>query len=166
MSQVQWALDQMQFVRGYTQKLLDTIPTEDWFRQPAGFCTHIAWQVGHLAIAQYRLALQRTRGIHPGDKNLLPANYLTLFGKDTVPVSDSGLYPTPTEILEVFHRVHSQVMSEMRNFPESEWELPPYAPHALVNTRGGCLLMASQHEMLHAGQIGMLRRLYGMPPAW
>jgi len=37
----------------------------------------------------------------------------------------------------------------------------PYAVHA--NKLGG-LIFCSHHEMLHAGQIGLLRRLLGKQP--
>jgi hypothetical protein len=37
-------------------------------------------------------------------------------------------------------------------------------PHAAFATRYGALLFAGDHEMIHAGQIGMLRRLMGKEP--
>ena len=37
----------------------------------------------------------------------------------------------------------------------------PYAVHA---NKLGCLLFCSHHEMLHAGQLGLLRRLLGKEP--
>ena len=60
--QVQFALDQIVFARGYTVKLLDATPTADWFRMPPGGVSHIGWQVGHLAMGQYRWLLERVRG--------------------------------------------------------------------------------------------------------
>jgi hypothetical protein len=65
MSRLQLAIEQIAFARNYTIRLLDQTEAADWFRQPPGGITHIAWQVGHLAIAQYRLALERIRGPQP-----------------------------------------------------------------------------------------------------
>ena len=59
MSQLQHAIDQIVYARDYTVTLLDQTPTSEWFRMPPGGVSHIGWQVGHLAIAQYRLALWR-----------------------------------------------------------------------------------------------------------
>jgi hypothetical protein len=37
-------------------------------------------------------------------------------------------------------------------------------PYAAFATKFGGLLFCSHHEMLHAGQIGLLRRLIGKAP--
>ena len=61
------AQKQIQFARDYTIQLLDAIDTSRWFETPAGAPTHIAWQVGHLAMAEYGLVLFRQRGRQPVD---------------------------------------------------------------------------------------------------
>ncbi len=42
-------------------------------------CLCIAWQVGHLAMAEYRLALERIRGPQPQDAGLISEEFLRLF---------------------------------------------------------------------------------------
>ena len=41
---------------------------------------------------------------------------------------------------------------------------PVEAPFAVEATRLGSLLFCSHHEMLHAGQLGLIRRLLGKQP--
>ncbi len=53
--------------RDYTNHLLAATPTSDWFRMPQEPVSHIAWQVGHLAFAQYRLAARSVAASGPGD---------------------------------------------------------------------------------------------------
>ena len=48
--------------RMYTKDMLSHIDPSDWFRQPNEGVTHVACQVGHLAVAPYRLELKRVRG--------------------------------------------------------------------------------------------------------
>jgi uncharacterized damage-inducible protein DinB len=36
----------------------------------------------------------------------------------------------------------------------------------LAQTKRASLLWCAQHELVHAGQIGLLRRLLGYPPLW
>jgi hypothetical protein len=79
--------------RDYTNYLLAATPTSDWFRMPQEAVSHIAWQVGHLAFAQYRLALERVRGKRPGDEALISSAFLEKFGRASAPVSDSQTYP-------------------------------------------------------------------------
>ena len=61
MSRLQLAIEQIVFARNYTLGLLDLTKTDDWFRMPQGAVSHVAWQVGHIAYSEYRLALGRPR---------------------------------------------------------------------------------------------------------
>jgi len=62
MTRLQTAMDRIKFSREYSLRMLENVPAADWFRMPTPAVTHIGWQVGHLAIAEYRLALERIRG--------------------------------------------------------------------------------------------------------
>lgn len=166
MTRIDNAISRMQFARQYTTELIDTIPAEDWFRMPAGCPTHVAWQVGHLAMAEMRMFLFRYRGDRPGDDEILPPSYRTLFGIESSPSPDVSIYPTAAEIRATFDRVHAAVLEQVPTHSEADFDLPLTFPHRLCNTRGECLDWASMHEMTHAGQIGLLRRLLGNKPLW
>jgi hypothetical protein len=128
--------------------------------------SHIAWQVGHLAMAEYRLALERIRGKRSDDEQILPAVFLERFGKGSTPAADPTVYPSIEEIRRVFEAVHRQVLNEVAGIDEVALDAPPAASHILFNTKRGALLWCAEHEMLHAGQIGLLRRLLGSQPIW
>ena len=72
MSSLQPAVEQFVFARNYTIGLLDQTPPTEWSRQPPGGVSHVAWQAGHIAFAEYRLALWRIRGGMEGGR--LPCN--------------------------------------------------------------------------------------------
>ena len=166
MNRLQLAVEQIVFARNYTVRLLDQTPVAEWFRQPPGGVSHVAWQVGHLAFAQYRMALERIRGPRPQDSDLISAEFLRLFGRDSVPDPDPAKYPTPAEIRAVFDRVHEQALRELQGLDESELDRPVLKPHPLVKTKLWALLWCAQHEAVHAGQIGLLRRQLGHAPLW
>jgi hypothetical protein len=166
MSRVELALEQIVFARNYTIELLDQTPVADWFRQPPGGVSHIAWQVGHLAFAQYRMALWRIRGPQPQDDGLLPSEFARLFGIESVPDPDPGKYPSQADVRAVFDRVHEQTLRELRGLDESELDQPVPHPHRFAKTKLLALLWCAHHEMLHAGQIGLLRRQLGHRPLW
>lgn len=166
MSRIRTALDQMAFARRYTVGLLETIPADLWFRMPVPGTTHVAWQVGHLAMAQYRLCLERWRGVRPEDADLIPPEFLSLFLRDSVPDADASKYPSPADVRGVFDRVYDSTARAVAAYDEAEFDLPMHTPHRICTTRGECLFWAAAHEMLHAGQIGLLRRLLGHPPVW
>ena len=160
------AIERIEFSRGYTLRLLERIDDADWFRMPTPAVTHIAWQVGHLAMAQYRLTLDRIRGERPEDASLISADFLKTFGKESIPHPDPARYPTPVEIRAVLDRVHRQALDELRQWPESDWFALPVKPHSLFTRKIDSLFWCAHHEMLHAGQIGLLRRLFGNAPVW
>jgi len=164
MSRVDLVFDLVSKSRGYTLGLLDQIDSDDWFRQPSEGVTHVAWQVGHLAVAEYRLALERVRGIQPADADLIPASFSELFGKGSVPVADSAKYPSPAEIKTVFDQIHQRVLDETKSLAESVLDESIEPVHPMFSTKYGALVWCAQHELTHAGQITLLRRLFGAAP--
>ncbi len=158
------AIKQIEFARGYTLTLLNDLDDRDWFRQPQEGITHIAWQVGHLSMAEYMLALVRMRGKRPEDEELISKKFLRLFLKGTRPAAAPTNYPSPEAILTVFHAVHRQVMTELPTATPQELETKVPEPHAVFDTKLGSLFFCASHEMMHAGQIGLLRRLLGNEP--
>ncbi len=166
MNRLQHAIDQIVFARNYTIWLLDQTPPADWFRQPPGGVSHVGWQVGHLAFAQYRLALWRIRGTRRQDDELVSQEFVRLFGAQSAPDSDPAKYPTPVVIRDVFDRVHEQVLRELPSLNELELDEPVPHPHRYAKTKLLAMLWCAQHEMVHAGQIGLLRRQLGHSPLW
>ena len=164
MTRLELAVEQIVFARNYTIELLDQTPVAEWFRQPPGGVSHVGWQVGHLAAAEYRLALWRIRGAQPQDGALISEAHRKLFGYESVPDPDPAKYPSPAELREVFDRVHEQVLQDARGLDEGELDQPVPHPHPVANTKLRALLWCARHEMLHAGQIGLLRRQLGYPP--
>jgi hypothetical protein len=160
------ALDQIRFAHRYTMRLLDAIDLADWFKQPGEGISHVAWQVGHLAMAAYRLGLDRVRGRKREDSALISDRFLNLFARESVPEPSSALYPPADEIRLTYERIHERVQEECPTVPAEMLEQPPTKPHPLFKTKLGGLVWCAQHEMLHAGQIGLLRRLIGYDPLW
>ena len=74
--------------------------------------------------------------------------------------------PEGDGIRAVFDRVHERVMHNLADFPEADLDTPPLTPHKLAKTKLEILMWCGQHEMMHAGQIGLLRRQLGHKPQW
>jgi hypothetical protein len=164
MTRLELAIEQIVFARNYTIELLDQTPVDEWFRQPPGGVSHVAWQVGHVAYAEYRLALWRIRGPLPQDSALISETHRGLFGYESVPDADTAKYPSQADLRAVLDRVHEQVLREVRGMDEGELDQPVPHPHPFAKTKLRALLWCAHHEMLHAGQIGLLRRQLGYPP--
>lgn len=160
----QLAIQHLESARAYMKGLVADLSPDEWFWTPQPPISHIAWQVGHLAVAEYGLMLFRQRGRQEVDSELMSGAFRKLFMKGTTASSDRSSHPSPEEILAVLDRVHQQVLLEVPGFADADLDQPIDPPHSVVSTRYGSMLFAGDHEMLHAGQIGFLRRLMGKSP--
>ena len=168
------AIRRIEFVRKYTMTLLEDLEPDDWFWMPGGttggsetgdFKTHIAWQVGHIAMSEYGLTLFQQRGRNREvDAELMSSKFRKLFMRGTDPSQDIESHPSPEEILSVLDKVHQQMRTEIVTYDGDALDQELGPPTSAYGTRYGALLFAADHEMLHAGQIGLLRRLMGKAP--
>jgi hypothetical protein len=131
---------------------------------PNGARTHVAWQVAHLAMAEYGLCLFRVRGRRAEDVALMPSEFRKQFSKGTIPNPDPNSNPPAHVILDVLNRVHEQTLKELSEYTDDQLDAPVDEPHSVFPTKLGALFFCAAHEMLHAGQIGLLRRLLGKEP--
>jgi len=158
------AIQQIQFARDYTLSLLAGIDDVDWYRLAPGSPTHLAWQIGHLAMAEYGLCLFRQRGRQEIDRELMPSDFRKAFSRGSQPETDAAKFLPPADIRATFDRVHAQVLQEAPSFTAEQLKEPVEAPFTVEATKLGSLYFCSHHEMIHAGQIGLLRRLCGKQP--
>ncbi len=155
-------LEDLEQARDYTLGVLDHVADEDWYRAPAPGINPVAWHVGHLAIVEYHLCLKRVRGVRDSDHDLLPLEeYSKKFGKGSIPSANPTDYPTQEELRRVLENVHEQTLAEIREMDESVLAESCGAPHPMFTTKGGAIRFCPKHEMLHTGQISLLRRLFG-----
>lgn len=167
---VEIALDQLKSAREYLFSMLEGLSEEEWFFFPKDvaegleFKTNVAWQVGHLAMAEYGLLLFRQRGRAEVDLGLMPGKFRKAFGKGSTPVADPEKSPGKDAILQRLEKIHCQVLEEAPTYTEESLAEPVGMPYFGYANKFGAMLMASHHEMLHCGQIGILRRLMGKDP--
>jgi hypothetical protein len=158
------ALQQIEFARSYVLATLEGVEEADWFAMPAGCPTHLAWQIGHLAMAEYGLCLFRVRGRQEADLSLMTSSFRKLFSRGSAPQADTAKYPSMAEIRATLDRIHAQVLLEAPSYTPEQLAEPVEMPYAVHANKLGGLIFCSHHEMLHAGQIGLIRRLLGKQP--
>ena len=163
-SNLKIAIRAIEFARNYTHSLMDDFSEDEWYQQPAASCTNLAWQVGHLAMAEYALTMIRIRGKEPEDAEFISNQFFKQFKKGSTPDSVAEPFPDPQEIRRVFDNVHERALTELRGYSDEELDVKLPEPHAVFDTKLGSVFFCSSHEMLHAGQIGLLRRLLGKSP--
>lgn len=158
------AIDRLRRSRTFTRQFLADLTLEEWFWSPPQFTTHIAWQIGHIAVAQYNLCLRRLRGRTADDESLISDAYINAFKLGSKPVSGAKSNLPLEEIQRVFDGVHHQVLTELPLVDNAELDAPVDPPHPQFKTKLGAIEYSGPHEFVHAGQIAMLRRLMGKAP--
>lgn len=167
MNRVAAFIDALVFVRGYTVDLPDTIPESDWFTTPVGCPSHVGWQVGHLAVAEARLVVERIGGRTTVGGGVLPAEFLPRFARESVPEADSARYPSPGDIRQALDRVHEAALQTLRDTTDADLDtLAVGTPHRFCRTRADYARWVSHHEFQHSGQIGLIRRMLEKGAVW
>jgi hypothetical protein len=165
MSRAEEVLGRIVVARKYSMMFFQDVDETLWYQQPAGAATHLAWQLGHLAIAEYRLGLQQIRGHRPEDDALVPSTLMERYGKGSEPTADPAKNHTVAELREILDKIHQQVLQEVPTYSDALLEEEPaLGKHPMFETKGAALEWCAGHELVHAGQVALLRRLFGKAP--
>ncbi len=158
------AIERLRRSRIVTRQFLSDLSPEEWFWSPPEHTTHVAWQVGHVAVAQYNLCLKRVRGRTTEDEALVSDAFMDAFKLGSKPLTGAQHNLPLEEIRRVFDAVHHQALTELPLVDNAELDTPVEPAHPAFKTKLGAIEFSSQHELVHAGQIAMLRRLMGKAP--
>jgi len=169
------ALGQIDWARRYTLELLAATPRELWFERPEmveptggppiRLPTHIAWQVGHLAVSQYGLLMFRIHGRRDEDLDLIPGRFRKAYARGSDPTATLAGQCSADELFDRLETVHRTAIDGLtRDFDPAVLLDPVDMPYAVYPIKLGAVLFCPLHEQIHAGQIGLIRRCLGLPP--
>jgi hypothetical protein len=108
--------------------------------------------------------LFRQRGRAEGDMQLMPGWLRKKFGRGTIPPTETNEIPSKAELLSSLQAIHDESMSTVKMLTAEQLSEPTEMPFAAYPIKLGALLFCPIHESIHAGQIGLLRRLHGLTP--
>ncbi len=155
-------LDQMDATRRYTHLVLEHVPAERWYDMPAAVGSHVAWQIGHIAWAQAKAVVGGVCGRGPCDA--LPDTYGQWFGKGTSPAPRQPDHPEPAELLATLDAVQASALEALGALDDAVLDEPAGHATGLIHDKLGLVMWSVRHEMLHIGQVGLIRRGLGMAP--
>lgn len=170
------ALGQIDWARRYTLELLAATPRELWFERPiisdtqtgqsiGPLPTHIAWQVGHLAVSQYGLLMFRIHGRRDEDLDLIPSRFRKAYARGSDPTVAASGQCSADELFERLETVHRRAIEGLTQAFDTNVLLEPVdMPYAVYPIKLGAILFCPLHEQIHSGQIGLIRRTLGLSP--
>ena len=151
---------QLQTIRQLSEQMLPAFKSpQDWTHQIFPGANHALWIVGHLAMVDNSI-LGRVFS-KPVDK----PGYPEKFGRQSKPSSNPVDYPSPDEVVTLYHERRSTLLACIESFPESDFEkpVPPGGPPFIHNV-GQMFAFTAVHEGTHTGQLSMIRRALGHAP--
>lgn len=144
----------------YLREQVADVPPADMAAQPAGFCNHPAWVIGHLALTCQELAAVIDLPAW------LPPDWPGRFGAGSVPVADPGAYEPKDQLLARLAEAQEKMTRGIqrlgpaelaRAFPDAAFQqIFPSLGHAFTQVLVG-------HTAYHVGQVTLWRRAMGLP---
>ncbi|WP_298859162.1 DinB family protein [uncultured Gimesia sp.] len=141
-------------VQGYIQDLTD----EDLMRRPVENANHIAWQLGHLIVAEHDL----NNMVCPDSMPDLPEGFTEKHGKETASSDDQAAFCTKDEYLAYMAEQRAGTLALLDTLSDEDLQKPsPEKLQQFGATVGAVIAGQSAHWMMHAGQWVIVRRQLG-----
>jgi uncharacterized damage-inducible protein DinB len=142
---------------GYLSDLSDA----DLLVRPVPEANHIAWQLGHLIVAEATAFLKQIPGAEIPE---LPAGFAEQHSKEMARNDSAAGFRTKEEYLGLFRKVREATKAALARLSETDLDKPTSGPMAkFAPTVGAMLALTANHVMMHAGQFTVVRRKLGKP---
>ncbi|TWT66873.1 DinB superfamily protein [Posidoniimonas polymericola] len=158
------AVARMKSTRAVLKSFLADLQPDEWFWMPHEGVTNVVWQVGHIAAAQYGLCMVRARGEQVTDQLLMPQELRERYGRASTPSATPAENVDPHEVVRVLDAIGEHAYSELALLDDDFLDTPLDDPHPMFKTGLESVEFAASHELMHIGQVVLLRRLMGHQP--
>jgi len=151
---------------GSTQQVLSwylgDLSDADLLVRPVPGANHIAWQLGHLIVAERAMVSENLPGTPFPD---LPPGFAEQHGKDTAAQDPPRGFATREVYLDLFNRVRQATLDAVGRLSDADLDRPTAGGMArFAPTLGAFLLLiVSNHTLMHGGQFTVVRRKLGKP---
>src|SRR5262249_28655457 len=140
---------------------LSDLSDADLLVRPVPGANHIAWQLGHLIVAEPMLLADQLPGATYPE---LPAGFKEQHDKKTAAVDPPKGYGTKASYLELFGKMRGATIANLAKISEADLDKPTTNMMAnLAPTLGALLLLTANHTTMHSGQFTVVRRKLGKP---
>ncbi len=142
-------------------RYLDDITPGEMLVRPVPGANHIAWQLGHLILAERHLV----EAASPGSMPELPAGFAERYSpRGSVPSDNPDDYVSKAEYLRLAKEIRAATLRTLDKLSDADLDKPVTARvPPFVKTAGDCFVTIGQHWTTHAGQWVVVRRKLGRP---
>ena len=133
----------------------------DLLVRPCPGANHIAWQLGHLLLAEVDLVGKHVPGVSFPE---LPAGFREKHSKEKAASDAPGEFLKKSEYLSLFNNLREITVTAVDRLTDADLDRPNTGNMAkFAPTLGELLLLQSNHTMMHVGQFSAVRRKLGKP---
>jgi hypothetical protein len=140
---------------------LSDLSDADLLVRPVPGANHIAWQLGHLIVAEDSLIGKHIPGASFPE---LPAGFREKHTKEAASSDAPTAFLKKTEYLSLFNNLREMSVTAVDKLSDADLDRPNTGNMAkFAPTLGELLLLQSNHTMMHVGQFSAVRRKLGKP---
>lgn len=162
MDQITLLTKQTEDAYKWTNKLIASVPYDQWNTFPPVLESTISWQVGHLILSFYFHSIMVTRGHQKAILEKVPLKeYNSLFFMNTLP-QNVAAKTTPEILHEQLLLMEEKSLQFIQTLSADELGQglePTSFPHPVAKTKYEALDWNIKHTMWHCGQIAILKRI-------
>ncbi len=144
-------------VQGYLGDMTDA----ELLVRPVPGANHIAWQLGHLIVAEHMLI----ESVYPGSMPKLPEGFAEKYSKETATSDDPKAFLPKAEYLKIVKEQRDGTLKALEKVSDADLDKPaPEKFRQFVPTVGAMFALQGSHYLMHAGQWAVTRRKLGRKP--
>ena len=141
--------------------VISDLSDADLLVRPVPEANHLAWQLGHLIVAEKHLVLEQLPSATFPE---LPAGFAESYTKETSQSDDPGKFHSKAQYLELLGKMREATLSELAKLSDADLDRPTLGNMAaFCPTLGAIFGMVSDHITMHMGQASVVRRKLGKP---
>ncbi len=138
---------------------LSDLSNKDLMVRPIEGAHHAAWQIGHLIISEREMM----EGVQAGSGLALPKSFEEMHGEDNGDLKMESCC-SKVEYEELMSEQRSLTLALLADLSEHDLEQPaPDFMRSYASSVLSVFVAIGSHEMMHAGQIAVIRRKLNKP---
>ena len=140
---------------------LNDLSDADLLVRPVPGANHIAWQLGHLVVAERGLVTaEMPKAAYPE----LPAGFADAHAKGTASQDGPAGFRTKDEYLALLNAMRSASIATVGALTDADLDRASVGPMAkFAPTLAATFILVANHTLMHGGQITVVRRKLGKP---
>jgi DinB superfamily len=144
-----------------SQSYLSDLSDADLLVRAVPGSNHIAWQLGHLLVAEREML----EAAFPGSMPALPAGFVEKYTTDTSKLDSASAFHTKGEYLKIAEELRSATLKVLDKISDADLDKPgPEKFKDWLKSIGELISMQGSHWLMHAGQWALVRRKLGKKP--